>query len=519
MNQPVTEQSAFEAQLQQPMEALRQAEVQLQAERDFIGAILDSVDTLIIVLDRNGRILRFNRACETLTGYTFAEVKDQCFWDLLPVPEEKPLVTSIFARLFAGHYPIEGKNYWTTKDGRRRLISWHNTAVANANGAVEYVIGTGHDISERAQTALLINANENLQRATTALLQHLTTVDDVLRIVCAEALGLTGATGSAVSLLEEGEWLRVTGSSGKPVPIRERLPVETSFVGSVIKQGQPLLLNDPDGRMQAYHYNADLRTLLALPLRVDNTVLGVLDVVNKPGGFTAEDMEVMQLFAAQAAVSIEHAQLHHQAEKLAVLEERQRLARELHDSVTQALYSVTLYTDAARMALLAGKKDVATEHLQELRNMAHEAMLDMRLLIFELHPPVLEKEGLTTAVQTRLETVEARSGLQTALHIEGKEARLPLAMEEELYRIVQEALNNAVKHARAQQITVEFLYADNRFRLTVRDDGQGFVPIVARQSGGMGLRGIEERVQRIGGRLLVESTPDRGTTLTVEVIL
>lgn len=501
------------------MEAYRQAETQLQAEREFIGAVLDTVDALIIVLDQNGRILRFNRACEMLTGYTFAEVKDQCFWDLLLVPEEKSLVETIFTRLLAGHFPIKGQNYWLTKDGRRRLISWRNTAVANTNGDIAYVIGTGHDISERAQTALLINANENLQRATTALLQHLTTVDDVLRIVCTEALGLTGATGSAVLLLEEGQWLRVMGSSGIPTPMLERLPMETSFAGQVVKQRCPLLLHHPHKQMQAYHGHPDLRTLLALPLFVDDTILGVLDVANKPGGFTPEDVEVMQLFAAQAAVSIEHAQLHHQAEKLAVLEERQRLARELHDSVTQALYSVTLYTDAARMALLAGKKDVATEHLQELRNMAHEAMLDMRLLIFELHPPVLEKEGLTTAVQTRLETVEARSGLQTALHIEGKEVRLPLAMEEELYRIVQEALNNAVKHARAQQITVEFLYADNRFSLAVRDDGKGFVPIVARQSGGMGLRGIEERVQRIGGRLLIESTPDRGTTLTVEVIL
>ena len=99
---------------------------------------------------------------------------------------------------------------------------------------------------------------------------------------------------------------------------------------------------------------------------------------------------------------------------MAIVEERQRLARELHDSVTQALYSVNLYAEAARMALSAGKADVATDNLQELRNMVREAMLDMRMLIFELHPPALEEEGLATALQTRLEAVEARSGLRAA---------------------------------------------------------------------------------------------------------
>ena len=145
--------------------------------------------------------------------------------------------------------------------------------------------------------------------------------------------------------------------------------------------------------------------------------------------------------------------------------------------------------------------------------------MDMRLLIFELHPPVLEKEGLVTAVQTRLETVEARSGLRTTLHVEGEEIRLPLSIEEELYRIVQEALNNAVKHAKAQEVIIEFQYEDKRFTLEVRDDGGGFDPIAARQSGGVGLRGIEERVERIGGRFALESAAKKGTALKIEVKL
>ena len=171
------------------------------------------------------------------------------------------------------------------------------------------------------------------------------------------------------------------------------------------------------------------------------------------------------------------------------------------------------------MALASGKQAVAAAHLQELRSMAREAMLDMRLLIFELHPPVLEKEGLATAVQTRLETVEARSGLQTAFHVEGEESRLPIAIEEDLYRIVQEALNNAVKHAGAQQVTVRLRFGERRLGLEIGDDGVGFDVKRARQGGGLGLRGIEERVQRIGGQLVVESALNRGTVLKVEVEL
>jgi len=517
MNQQRLDSPEIEKQLQ------HQANDRIKAEalprKDLIGieTVLDTIDALIVLLDRNGRIVHFNHACEALTGYSLEEVKGELLWDKFILPEEKGVVQAVFARLLDGRISNKGENYWLTKDGRRRLISWSNTTLLNADGAVEYIVGTGNDVTERRQADRLLNASESLQRVTAALLQHLITLEDVLAIICTEALSLTGATGSAVLLLEDTIWLQVTSSSGTPSPALERLPVGESFAGSVIEQGQPLLLNNPGSQIQAYHRNPELRTLLAVPLRVDDTILGALDVVNKPEGFTDEDAEVMRLFADQAAIAIEHAQLHQQAEKLAVIEERQRLARELHDSVTQALYSVTLYADATRMALSAGKQEVATEHLQELRSMAREAMMDMRLLIFELHPPVLEKEGLVTAVQTRLETVEARSGLQTALQVEGKEIRFPLSIEEELYRIVQEALNNAVKHAKARQVTVEFQYEDKRFRLEVRDDGRGFDPLIARQSGGMGLRGLEERAQRIGGQLIIESALKKGTALKVEI--
>jgi PAS domain S-box-containing protein len=204
--------------------------------------------------------------------------------------------------------------------------------------------------------------------------------------------------------------------------------------------------------------------------------------------------------------------LEEQAREQAVAAERSRLARELHDSVTQALYSVTLYAEATRLALSAGKQAVANENLRELHNMAREAMVDMRMLIFELHPPVLEEEGLVAALQARLGAVESRARLQTEILVEG-ECRLPIAVEEELFRIALEALNNVNKHANAQRVTIDLKFGGENTCLEVRDDGVGFDPTLTRGSGGMGLLGMEERVQRINGSLVVESAPGRGTTV------
>ena len=202
-----------------------------------------------------------------------------------------------------------------------------------------------------------------------------------------------------------------------------------------------------------------------------------------------------------------------------MLAERQRLARELHDSVTQSLYSVTLYANASVLALAAGKSDVAAGYLQELQETAQEGLRDMRLLIFQLHPPVLEAEGLVAALQARLAAVEGRAGLKTEFRIEG-ERRLPVAIEEELYWIAQEALNN-VRNMRLPSMTVHLHFTAASVCLEVQDDGVGFDPQAVRSEGrgGGGLRSIAERTVRVGGKLTYESKPGKGTRVIVEVML
>jgi PAS domain S-box-containing protein len=132
----------------------RQAEAALRSERDFISALLETVGALVVVLDPQGRIVRFNQACQQLTGYSFQEVANQAFWDLFLIPEEKQAVQGVFEQLRLGDFPKSYENYWVTRGGERRLISWANTALAAADGAVRYIIATGIDITASKQAEL-----------------------------------------------------------------------------------------------------------------------------------------------------------------------------------------------------------------------------------------------------------------------------------------------------------------------------------------------------------------------------
>ena len=164
----------------------------------------------------------------------------------------------------------------------------------------------------------------------------------------------------------------------------------------------------------------------------------------RPRLFSEEEIRLAASVADQAALAVENARLRSRAEQAATFAERSRLARELHDSVTQSLYSVTLYAAAAARLLAGGDTATAAGHLQELRGTAQEALREMRLLIFQLSPPVLDQKDLAAALQTRLDAVEARGGMPVDYRVEGAD-HLPAAARQELYSIAQEALNNALK--------------------------------------------------------------------------
>jgi two-component system NarL family sensor kinase len=212
----------------------------------------------------------------------------------------------------------------------------------------------------------------------------------------------------------------------------------------------------------------------------------------------------------------ERKRVEEQLEAAATAAERQRLARELHDSVTQRLYSLDLYANATQEALSRGRIETGAEHAGRIRALSQSALADMRLLIFELRPPLLEQEGLAGALRARLEMVEGRVGLKTEFEAVA-ERPLSSSVEAELYAVAREALNNALKHAQADQITVKLEYDEERCTLTIQDDGCGFDPANGERGGGFGLSNMRERVERIGGNLTLDTAPGRGTTVRVEV--
>jgi signal transduction histidine kinase len=209
--------------------------------------------------------------------------------------------------------------------------------------------------------------------------------------------------------------------------------------------------------------------------------------------------------------------LRSQAEELAVLRERQRLARELHDSVTQSLYGISLHTEAATRALSSGESAPVASNLQEIRETTRDALGEMRLLLFELRAPILQEQGLAAALRARLQVVEARSDVATTFECDGNQ-RLPPEHEQELYRIAQEALNNVLKHAHAGRVDVRLALLADRATLEVVDDGVGFEPGLA-SGHGFGLPGMRERVERVGGTLQIHSAAGAGTRVHVEVRL
>jgi len=205
-----------------------------------------------------------------------------------------------------------------------------------------------------------------------------------------------------------------------------------------------------------------------------------------------------------------------QAEELAVARERNRLARELHDSVAQTLYGLTLQSEAASRKLSAGNLQAVEERLFEIRQGALQTLQETRLLIYELRPPVLDEVGLVTALRSRLESVEAHSGLVT--HFDSEEiGRLPPSIETGLYGIAREALNNVLKHAQASQVSVCLARENGEIILEVVDDGVGFDPAAGGEGGGIGIQSMRERTDQIGGKLEVHSTPGQGATVHVEV--
>ena len=298
------------------------------------------------------------------------------------------------------------------------------------------------------------------------------------------------------------------------------LPLDSVFWRALVGSDSALIVTDVrrDPRLpEAVRAAASpgCQAYLGVVIRAKGLPLGLLSLFNESIlGYTIEDLTLFTTIADQIGVSVERVRLIWQAEQAAVVEERQRLARELHDSVTQLLYSQVLFAGAGQKALEQGNLALLRQHLQRLDQAALQALKEMRLLVYELRPSDHLDEGLVGALQRRLDSVEKRTGMNARLVVQGA-VNLDESTELALYRIAQEALNNTLKHAGATSVTVQLQAVDNRVVMEVIDDGCGFDPEEKRAAGGMGLANMLERTAALGGQLALHAQPGQGTRITV----
>jgi len=364
-----------------------------------------------------------------------------------------------------------------------------------------------------------------LQRLGTLLLEE-HDFDRVLHSICRQLQRLTDAGGVGIALLEEDprflEMRTVVGPSAT-VLMGARIPTEGSFAAEALRTNRPQRSNDAQNDPRGYKYSLVLgntRTILSVPMKTRQRTVGVLSVYNKEGegGFTDRDAELATFFANQAAAAIENARLYEQSREYAVVEERNRLARELHDSVTQSLFSVTLLSEAA-LNLLERDPAKARERLERAGDLAQGALAEMRALIFQLRPMTLQEEGLLSALKKHVNAVRSRDGHVVELQVTGAARRLPPPIEDAAFRIVQEAINNVVKHANVDGARVSLDFGTETLCLAVVDSGIGFDASGPSPSGRFGMSSMRERAEGTGGRLSVESAAGQGTRVTAELPL
>ncbi len=340
-------------------------------------------------------------------------------------------------------------------------------------------------------------------------------------IVCWEEDWSRPATAYADAVLGDGfaealetVW-RVRGM--RPVDLGE-------YDGAIVRGFRDEALADPS--LAPVHpflvEDAPWEDLAQFPLVASGVVVGEVSVYLAAGqDLDDDDRGYLAALADQAAVAVRNSTLYRAAEQTAALEERHRLARELHDSVSQALFSMTLHARTAQRHLeaagLAADHPVAVE-IEQLHGLTQAALAEMRALIFELRPGALEAEGLVAALTKQAAAVAAREQLVVDVHGPDGWIRLDPTVEEHLYRIALEALHNTVKHAGAERVDVHLERREVTLELRVSDDGAGFDPRLDRP-GHLGLRTMRERADAIGATFGIDSAPGRGSTVTVTVPL
>ena len=306
--------------------------------------------------------------------------------------------------------------------------------------------------------------------------------------------------------------------SDKAQELSSGAPMSANWVTQTVQRGEPLVVTDVDREAYgAAGLPACLRrygALLGIPLVVSGEVYGGMVLFfNRPRAFLEDDIKLGRSFAEHAALAIANEQLRLRAERMAVVAERNRLARELHDSAKQKAFAALAQLGAAN-GLIERQPEMARERVLEAETLVHEVLQELVILIQEMHPSALKEKDLSAALREYALEWSEQSGIEVDLTVEDGQA-LPPEIDQAFYRIAQEALANVARHSQASRVGILLAHDTRLSRMSIVDDGCGFDP--ERVGAGVGLRSMRERAEMQGGKLILESAPGQGTRLSVEI--
>ncbi len=469
-------------------------------------SLIQSINVWVNVCDIDLNLLVWNPTAERICGYSAAEVVGhaRCWEWFYPDPVRRREAIELTSQVLSKDGYLRGvETEIVCKNGELKTIAWYSRPLVDALDVVQGFVTFGYDATDKklAERALQKAHNDlHVLYEIASITNEINNLNLILERSLERILSVMKSSGGTIHLWDsENEILLPVAALGiEP----EHYP-QAGFVNEVYSHAHYLRSALPEQAVAFW----------GVPMRAKGQIHGVISILlDTEIEISPDDLALLTSIADQIGIAVENARLYRQSQQLAVAEERRRLARDLHDSVTQSLYSLTLFAEAGQRLLRSGEIDRVDKYLDRLNQTAQDALKEMRLLLYELRPWALEAGKLIETIQHRLDSVERRSGL-TAHLITSPLPALPPRYEDNLYHITLEALNNALKHAFASTVTVQLCADEHTISLDVIDNGGGFDQASVLESGGMGLSNMRERAEELGGTFTIESTDHRGTTV------
>ena len=508
----------------------KRAEEALKRSEANLKAIFDNSMQAFVLIDKDYKIRAFNRTVGELSQMIWGKLlrEGESIRNLIAKDSSEHLLDS-FEQALQGESVVTEQNINLGQTDN--WFEFYFAPVIAEDGQITGVCFSTVNIDERKKMAdalaeseaRLLAEMQSVLVIARALVSEID-INKLLEFIMSQAEHLTNAEGAAVLLLsEDGQWLEVAtpGEAWAQMKAGLRLLTQGSLAELAIASQRVQVSNQvrEDQRVasiQALLESVELHSLLCAPLIAQGENLGVLLVWNKRKQiFTEHDNRIMALFADQAALAWHNARLHTQNRELAIEQERQRLARELHDSVTQSLYSIGLAAQAS-LRLLGKDSNGAQEPIIHIQQLSQTALTEMREQLYNLRPTALADKGLIEVLTGYCDRLNEQYGLTVDFAADFK-PKLSMYQKESLYYIAREALWNVVKHSESNEVKLSLMREQDEIVLSILDQGAGFDAIALDQAETMGLRNMKERAKLLGGSFELQSRSERGTWIFVRI--